>query len=108
MKDLFPYSYVGFPAGIFGYSAYCCTKFALRGLAESISMELRPYNVSVTLSLPPDTDTPGFAIEELTKPLETKLISSNSELVKPDVVAGALVRDALVSFSTTKFSVDLK
>lgn len=84
-------------AGIFGYSAYCSTKFALRGLAESIAMELRPYNISVTLSLPPDTDTPGFAIEELSKPLETRLISQTSRLVSPDVVADKLFRDALVS-----------
>ncbi|EFN64432.1 3-ketodihydrosphingosine reductase [Camponotus floridanus] len=81
--------------GIFGYSAYCSTKFALRGLAESIAMELRPYNISVTLSLPPDTDTPGFAVEELSKPLETKLISQSSGLVKPDVVAEQLFKDAL-------------
>ncbi|XP_072747996.1 3-ketodihydrosphingosine reductase [Anoplolepis gracilipes] len=81
--------------GIFGYSAYCSTKFALRGLAESIAMELRPYNISVTLSLPPDTDTPGFAIEELSKPLETKLISQTSKLVNPDVVADKLFKDAL-------------
>lgn len=60
-------------------------------------MELRPYNISVTLSLPPDTDTPGFAIEELSKPLETRLISQTSGLVSPDVVANKLFRDALVS-----------
>lgn len=60
-------------------------------------MELRPYNISVTLSLPPDTDTPGFAVEELSKPLETKLISQSSGLVKPDVVAEQLFKDALVS-----------
>lgn len=83
--------------GIFGYSAYCSTKFALRGLAESIAMELKPYNVSVTLSLPPDTDTPGFAIEELSKPLETRLISQTVTLVTPDVVAEKLFKDALVS-----------
>ncbi|XP_017761187.1 PREDICTED: 3-ketodihydrosphingosine reductase [Eufriesea mexicana] len=81
--------------GIFGYSAYCSTKFALRGLAESISMEVAPYNISVTLSLPPDTDTPGFAIEELSKPLETKLISETSSLVSPKVVAKGLFKDAL-------------
>ncbi|XP_012165037.1 3-ketodihydrosphingosine reductase [Bombus affinis] len=88
--------------GIFGYSAYCSTKFALRGLAESISMELAPYNISVTLSLPPDTDTPGFAIEELSKPLETKLISETSALVSPEVVANKLFKDALAGkfFST--------
>ncbi|XP_043257850.1 3-ketodihydrosphingosine reductase isoform X1 [Colletes gigas] len=88
--------------GIFGYSAYCSTKFALRGLAESIAMELAPYNISVTLSLPPDTDTPGFAIEELSKPLETKLISETSSLVNPEVVANKLFKDALAGkfFST--------
>lgn len=81
--------------GIFGYSAYCSTKFALRGLAESIAMELKPYNISVTLSLPPDTDTPGFAVEELSKPLETRLISQTSALVRPEVVADRLFKDAL-------------
>ncbi|XP_029166173.1 3-ketodihydrosphingosine reductase [Nylanderia fulva] len=81
--------------GIFGYSAYCSTKFALRGLAESIAMELKPYNISVTLSLPPDTDTPGFAVEELSKPLETQLISQTSTLVRPEVVADKLFKDAL-------------
>ncbi|XP_053975699.1 3-ketodihydrosphingosine reductase-like [Hylaeus volcanicus] len=88
--------------GIYGYSAYCSTKFALRGLAESISMELAPYNISVTLSLPPDTDTPGFAIEELSKPLETKLISESGDLVSPEVVANKLFKDALAGkfFST--------
>lgn len=60
-------------------------------------MELRPYNISVTLALPPDTDTPGFAIEELSKPLETRLISQTSRLVKPEVVADKLFKDALVS-----------
>ncbi|CAD1477804.1 unnamed protein product [Heterotrigona itama] len=88
--------------GIFGYSAYCSTKFALRGLAESISMELAPYNISVTLSAPPDTDTPGFAVEELSKPLETKLISETSDLVSPEIVAERLFKDALIGkfFST--------
>ncbi|XP_076179188.1 3-ketodihydrosphingosine reductase [Ptiloglossa arizonensis] len=88
--------------GIFGYSAYCSTKFALRGLAESICMELAPYNISVTLSLPPDTDTPGFAIETLSKPLETKLISETISLVSPEVVANKLFKDALAGkfFST--------
>ncbi|XP_026673084.1 3-ketodihydrosphingosine reductase [Ceratina calcarata] len=88
--------------GIFGYSAYCSTKFALRGLAESLSMEVRAYNISVTLCLPPDTDTPGFATEELSKPLETKLISKTSSLVRPEVVANKLFQDALAGkfFST--------
>lgn len=83
--------------GIFGYTAYSSTKFALRGLAESLAMELQPHGISVTLSLPPDTDTPGFAIEEQSKPMETKAISQVATLVQPEVVAEKTFEDALVS-----------
>jgi short-subunit dehydrogenase len=41
--------------GIFGYTGYSASKFALRGLAECLQMELKPYNIFVTLSYPPDT-----------------------------------------------------
>jgi hypothetical protein len=59
--------------------------------------QVKPYNISVTLCLPPDTDTPGFANEEKTKPMETRLISQSSGLVPPEVVAKRLMQDALVS-----------
>ena len=49
--------------GIFGYTAYSASKFALRGLAEALQMELRPLGAAVTLAFPPDTDTPGLAFE---------------------------------------------
>jgi 3-dehydrosphinganine reductase len=60
--------------------------------------QAEPYNISVTLCLPPDTDTPGFANEEKTKPMETRLISQSSGLVAPEVVAKQLMKDALVSY----------
>jgi len=60
--------------------------------------QVKPYNISVTLSLPPDTDTPGFAAEEKTKPMETKLISRTAGLFSPEVVAKQLMKDALVSY----------
>uniref|UniRef100_A0A8C5TJK7 3-dehydrosphinganine reductase n=1 Tax=Malurus cyaneus samueli TaxID=2593467 RepID=A0A8C5TJK7_9PASS len=53
--------------GLFGYTAYSPTKFALRGLAEALQMEVKPYNVYITVAYPPDTDTPGFAEESKTK-----------------------------------------
>lgn len=58
---------------------------------------MKPYGISVTLALPPDTDTPGFANEEKSKPLETKLISETGGLYSPDVVGAKLLKDALVS-----------
>ncbi len=53
--------------GIFGYTAYSATKFALRGLAEALQMELKPYGVYITLAYPPDTNTPGLTLENLNK-----------------------------------------
>lgn len=82
--------------GMFGYSVYSSCKFALRGLAESLEMELRPYGVSVTLALPPDTDTPGFEIENKRKPVETKLLSESGGIYQPEEVAEKIARDALV------------
>jgi 3-dehydrosphinganine reductase len=58
--------------GVFGYTAYSASKFALRGLAESLQMELKPYNIYVTLSYPPDTDTPGLKEENLHKVFTNK------------------------------------
>lgn len=81
--------------GMYGYSIYSSCKFALRGLAESIHMELKPFGVTVTLALPPDTDTPGFHEENKTKPIETSKISAMGTLYDPDEVAKKILQDAL-------------
>lgn len=83
--------------GMYGYSVYSSCKFALRGLAESLYMETKPYNISVTLALPPDTDTPGFENENKSKPKETKLMSESGGLYSPETVAKQLMHDALSS-----------
>lgn len=92
--------------GIYGYSAYSAAKWAVRGLAESIFMELVGTNVSLTLAFPPDTDTPGFKAEERTKPKETKLISGTGGLLTPEEVGGKMIRDAMKGkrYSTFGFS----
>lgn len=82
--------------GIFGLAAYSATKYALRGLAEAVYMEVKPYNISVTVSIPPDTNTPGLENENKSKPKETKLISESGGLYDPDYVADKLITDALV------------
>ena len=61
--------------GIFGYSAYAPTKFALMGLAQCLQMELRRHNIYVSLLFPPDTDTPMLREENKIKPKETLKIS---------------------------------
>jgi len=58
-----------------GYTAYCPSKFALRGLADALRNEFKGFGISVHVAYPPDTETPGFHTEETTKPAETSAFS---------------------------------
>ena len=78
--------------GIIGYAAYAPSKFALVGLAEVLRHELRPQGVSVSVLYPPDTDTPGYHVENITKPAETKAVSSNVRVAEPRRVAKDFLR----------------
>lgn len=77
--------------GVFGYTAYSPTKFALRGLAESLRGEIGRDGVGVSILYPPDTDTPQLAEENLTKPAETKLINASAKMMQPEDVARVTV-----------------
>jgi 3-dehydrosphinganine reductase len=78
--------------GVYGYSAYAPTKFALRGLAETLRAELKPYGIVVSCAYPPDTDTPGLARENRDKPEATARISAAVKVRSPATVAAAMVR----------------
>ncbi len=77
--------------GIIGYATYTPSKYAVFGLAESLRHELKPYNIHVSVLFPPDTDTPGFAIENQTKPPETAMLSETAKLLTPEQVAEAFI-----------------
>lgn len=86
----------------FGYSAYSASKFALVGLAETLHMELKPFDIGVTIAFPPDTDTPGFEEENKTKPSLTSKISETGNVYSPDEVACSIVNDVRAKkFSST-------
>jgi 3-dehydrosphinganine reductase len=73
--------------GFFGYTPYAPSKFALRGLAESLRAELSGTGVHVAIVYPPDTDTPQLAAENDTKPIETKAITASGGLWSAEHVA---------------------
>ena len=51
--------------------------------------------INVCCAYPPDTDTPGFEQENLTKPAETHLISEAGGLAQPSDVGRKMVQDAV-------------
>ena len=79
-------SVLGF-MGVFGYTAYAASKFALTGFSECLRQELVHQNVGVTVVYPPDTDTPQFHAENEIKPAETKMLSGTIKVMQPDQVA---------------------
>ncbi len=87
--------------GFFGYTPYGPTKFALRGLAESLRAEMQGSGVQISIVYPPDTDTPQLAEENRTKPPETKAITSQGGLWSADQVA----RITLQKFKRGRFSI---
>lgn len=81
-------------AGLYGYSSYGPSKFAVRGLAESLRVELRPRNVCVTVAFPGDTDTPQLRAELMTRPKVTSELASSGGVLSPDMVARGIVSAA--------------
>lgn len=79
--------------GVYGYAAYTGSKYALRGFAETLDMELGHKGPFVTIAFPPDTDTPGYIHENVGKPVATKAISATAGLASPDDVAKSVYLD---------------
>ncbi len=79
--------------GIFGYTGYSGSKFAVVGFSEALRAEMRPYGIQVSVLCPPDVDTPTFEEENKVKPLETKRISEGGQVMQPQDVARAAIKE---------------
>lgn len=78
--------------GVFGYTAYGASKFAVRGFTDVLRSELKPYGVRVSILFPPDTDTPQLWEENKIKPAETRALAGNVKVMRPEEVARQLLR----------------
>jgi 3-dehydrosphinganine reductase len=78
--------------GVFGYTAYGASKFALRGFSDTLRAEMKTYDINVSIAYPPDTDTPQLAYENQFKPFETRAISGSANVMSPDAVAKDILR----------------
>lgn len=77
--------------GVYGYTGYCGSKFAIIGFSEALRSELRPYHVTVSVLCPPGVDTPMPEEKNGVEPLKTKKIAGGAKIMQPADVATAAV-----------------
>ena len=78
--------------GIYGYTAYAPSKYAIRGFSRCLRSELKAYGIDVSVVLPPDTDTPQLAFEHSIIPDITKKINENGGVMSPEKVAQVIMQ----------------
>ncbi|HET6877191.1 MAG TPA: SDR family NAD(P)-dependent oxidoreductase [Jatrophihabitans sp.] len=80
--------------GVFGMGAYGPSKYAVRGLCETLRLELGPHGIHVLAVYPTDVDTPMLAREKPLHPPEENAMQGTIKPMSPDVVADTIL-DAL-------------
>jgi 3-dehydrosphinganine reductase len=78
--------------GLFGYSAYGASKYAVRGFSDILRAEMKPHGIRVSVVFPPDTDTPQLAYELPFKPYETKALTGTAKVQSPESVASTIIK----------------
>jgi len=78
--------------GVYGYTAYGASKFALRGFSDALRAEMKPLGIGVSIVYPPDTDTPQLEYENQFKPYETKALAGGGGLMSSEQVADSIIK----------------
>lgn len=78
--------------GIYGYTAYAPSKYAVRGFSRCLRSEVKHHGINVSVVLPPDTDTPQLAFEHTIIPEITKKINQSGSVMKAESVAHAIIK----------------
>jgi len=77
--------------GIYGYTAYAPSKYAVRGFSRCLRSELKSKGIDVSVVLPPDTDTPQLEFEHALLPDITRQINQSGGILSPEKVAGSIL-----------------
>ncbi len=76
---------------VFGYSAYCSSKYALVGLTESLRLELKRQNIDVHLVCPGEFNSPMVEAVNTYRSQENVAMAHTVPVLSIDVVAKAIL-----------------
>ena len=73
--------------GLYGYTAYSASKFAVTGLVQALRQELAGSGVDVHLICPPEVNTPMIAAEAESAIPQTRFLKDMVGTMEPEVAA---------------------
>lgn len=77
--------------GIYGYTAYSASKYAVRGFSDAFRSEMKIKGINVSIVFPPDTQTPQLDYDNRFKPKITKELSSTAGIMTAENVAKFII-----------------
>ena len=77
--------------GSIGYSTYAPSKYALKGLLDSLKFEFIGTNLNLHYYAPSNMETPGLEIENKNKPQIVKDMENNAKTISADEAAKILL-----------------
>jgi 3-dehydrosphinganine reductase len=78
--------------GVYGYTAYGASKYAVRGFSDALRSEFKSDGIQLSIVYPPDTDTPQLAFENQFKPEITKEIAGSAGALSAEKVADSILK----------------
>ena len=80
--------------GLFGYTAYSASKFAVAGFSDALRPELQAQGIHLSVVYPPDVDTPQLEYETQYQPPELRALAPLRTVMSADAVAKIILEEA--------------
>ncbi len=87
--------------GVFGYTAYCASKHAVRGLTASLRAELKHQNIAVHIAYPAEFDSPMLEEVNVCRTTENRTIAATI----PTLSAGAVADDIIRGIERNRYEI---
>jgi len=81
--------------GMFSYTAYGASKFALVGFSDCLRSEMKLHNIDVSVVCPPEVKTPMNQEELKTIPPEALAVKGLAGVLEPEYVAKVVIKGIL-------------
>jgi 3-dehydrosphinganine reductase len=85
-------SSIGGRMGVFGYSAYCSSKYAVVGLTDTLRGELKPQGIRLQLVCPAEFDSPMVDELNMYRTAENRRLAQTMPVLDAETVADAVMK----------------